>query len=225
MKTLIAALISGTLILSATPASAGMKPVPAGEVSLWTRGYSKGLAQTDGVQGVGRFDLGLKPVTFFAQYKNITSPTADGESAFGVGWKGKAAGFDLGASVAWKRLIGLDGQVDPDSWEFVPSVSRKFGPLTARLSLTYSPNDFGRTRESAWMEVGATWKLDGKTNLVAAIGRREREGSTDYTAFNAGVTRAVFKGVSAELRYYDSARSELGDPFQGRVVGALRARF
>ena len=200
-------------------------PDPGIEIVFATRGYSKGIAQTDGVQGVGKFELGLKPVTFFAQYKNITSPTAAGEASFGIGWKGKAAGFDLGASLAWKRLVGLDGQVDPDSWEFIPSVSRKLGPLTAKLSVTYSPNDFGRTGESAWMEAGAAWKLDGKTNIVAAIGRREREGSTDYTAFSAGVTRTLFEGVSAELRYYDSARSNLGDPFQARLVGAVRAKF
>ena len=200
-------------------------PDPGIEIVLATRGYSKGLAQTEGVQGIGRFELGMKPVAFFAQYKNITSSTAAGESSFGVGWKGKAAGFDLAASVAWKRLIGLDGQTDPDSWEFVPSVSRKFGPLTTKLSLTWSPDDLGGTRESAWMEASAAWKLDGKTNFVAAVGRRERDGSTDYTAFNAGLTRTLFKGVSAELRYYDSARSELGDPFQARLVGALRAKF
>jgi hypothetical protein len=200
-------------------------PDPGIEIVFATRGYSKGLAQTEGVQGVGRFDLGLKPVTVFAQYKNISSPTAAGESSFGIVWKGKAAGFDLGASIAWKRLVGLEGQVDPDSWEFIPSVSRKIGPLIAKLSLTYSPNDFGRTGESAWMEAGAAWKLDGKTSLVAAIGRRERDGSTDYTAFNAGVTRTLIKGVTAELRYYDSARSNLGDPFQARLVGAVRAKF
>ena len=200
-------------------------PDPGLEIVFATRGYSKGVAQTDGVQGVGKFELGFGSVALTAQYKNITSPTADGEAAFGVGWKGKAAGFDLGMTASWKRLIGLEGQVDPDAWEFVPSVSRKFGPLTARLSLTYSPDDLGSTRESAWMEAGATWKLDGKTNLVAAIGRREREGSTDYTAFNAGVTRALSKRVSAELRYYDSARSDLGENFEGRFVGALRAKF
>jgi hypothetical protein len=200
-------------------------PDPGIEIVLATRGYSKGLAQTDGVQGVGRFELAFKSINFTAQYKNITSATADGEAAFGAGWKGKAAGFDLGLTASWKRLIGLDGQVDPDSWEFVPSVSRKFGPVTGRLSLTYSPDDLGGTGQSAWMEAGASWKLDGKTNLVAAVGRRERERSIDYTAFNAGVTRILFEGVSAELRYYDSARSELGDQFEGRLVGALRAKF
>ncbi|HEY5722897.1 MAG TPA: porin [Allosphingosinicella sp.] len=200
-------------------------PDPGIEIVLATRGYSKGLAQTDGVQGVGRFELRFKSIGFTAQYKNITSATADGEASFGAGWKGKAAGFDLGLTASWKRLLELDGQTDPDSWEFVPSVSRKFGPVTGRLSLTYSPDDLGSTGESAWMEAGAAWKLDGKTNLVAAIGRRERTGSTDYTAFNAGVTRTLFKGITAELRYYDTARSELGENFEGRLVGALRAKF
>ncbi len=200
-------------------------PDPGVEIVFATRGYSKGLAQTDGVQGVGRFELGFKAVTVSAQYKNITSPTADGEAAFGIGWKGKAAGFDLGAAVNWKRLIEIRGQVDPDCWEFIPSVSRKFGPLTAKLSLTYSPNDLGKTGESAWMEASAAWKLDGKTVLVAAIGRRERDRGSDYTAFNAGVTRTLFKGVTAELRYYDTAQSDLGDPFQGRFVAGLRGKF
>lgn len=200
-------------------------PDPGIEIVLATRGYSKGLAQTDGVQGVGRVELGFKAVAISAQYKNISSPTSDGEAAFGVGWRGKAAGFDLGASVNYKRLIELDGQVDPDCWEFIPSLSRRIGPLTARLSVTYSPNDFGGIGESAWMEAGATWKLDGKTNLVAAVGRRERDGASDYTAFNAGVTRTLFKHVSAELRYYDTGRSELGEPFHGRFVAALRGKF
>lgn len=200
-------------------------PDPGIEIVFATRGYSKGLAQTEGVQGLGRVELAFGSVALTGQYKNISSSTAQGEAAFGIGWKGKAAGFDLGAAVNWKRLIGLDGQVDPDCWEFIPSVSRKFGPLTARLSLTYSPDDLGRTGQSAWMEAGATWKLDGKTNLVAAIGRREREAASDYTAFNAGVTRTLFKGVSAELRYYDTARSDLGEPFHGRFVAALRGKF
>ena len=225
MKFTFPALVVTAGLAFAAPASAGIKPVPAGEVSLSTRGYSKGLAQTEGVQGVGRFELGFGQFVLATQYKNISSATADGEATFSGIWKGKAAGFDLGMTASWKRLIGLEGQVDPDTFEFIPTVSRKFGPLTARLTLTWSPDDLGRTGESAWVEAGVSWKLDGKTNLVANAGRRERERGTDYTAFNAGVTRTLLKGVTADLRYYDSARSELGDPFEGRVVGSLRARF
>jgi hypothetical protein len=200
-------------------------PDPGIEIVAATRGYSKGLAQTDGAQIVGRGELVLGSVTLTAQYKNISSPTADGEAAFSAGWKGKALGFDVGAALNYKRLTGLSGQVDPDCFELIPSVSRKLGPLTAKLSLTYSPDDLGRTGRSAWLEGGASWKLDGKTSLSANAGRRERVGATDYTAFNAGITRTLFKGISADLRYYDSARSSLGDPFEARLVGSLRAKF
>jgi hypothetical protein len=200
-------------------------PDPGVEIVLATRGYSKGLAQTDGVQGIGRVELVFGAVTLGTQYKNISSPTAAGEASFSAGWKGKALGFDLGAAVAWKQLIGLRNQVDADSFELTPSVSRKLGPLTARLSLVYSPNDLGRTGESAWIEGGAAWKVTGKTSVSAYLGRRERAGATDYTAFNLGETQTLFKGVTAELRYHDSARSGLGENFEGRLVGALRARF
>lgn len=200
-------------------------PDPGIELVLATRGMSKGLAQTEGVQGIARFELVFGPVALSTQYKNISSPTADGEASISAGWKGKALGFDLGASVAWKRLIGLENQVDPDSFELTPSIARKIGPLTAKLSMVYSPDDLGRTGESAWIEGGASWKAGKSTSLSANIGRRERTGSTDYTAFNAGVTRTLFKGITADLRYYDSARSALGDPFEARIVGALRAKF
>lgn len=200
-------------------------PDPGVEIVLATRGMSKGLAQTDGVQGIGRVELVFGSVTLAAQYKNISSPTADGESAFSAGWKGKALGLDVGATLNYKRLTGLDGQVDPDCFELIPSIARKLGPLTLKASLTYSPNDLGRTRRSTWLEAGASWKLDAKTNVTSNIGRREREGSPDYTAFNAGVTRTLFKGVTGDLRYYDSARSALGEPFRATVVGTLRAHF
>ena len=200
-------------------------PDPGVEIVLATRGYSKGLAQTDGVQGIGRVELVFGSVTLGTQYKNISSPTAAGEASVSAGWKGKALGFDLGASLAWKQLVGLRNQVDADCFELTPSIARKLGPLTARLSMVYSPNDLGRTGESAWIEGGAAWKVTGKTSLSANLGRRERSGATDYTAFNLGVTRTLFKGVTADLRYYDSARSGLGETFEGRLVGALRARF
>ena len=200
-------------------------PDPGVEIVLATRGYSKGLAQTEGVQGIGRVELVFAAVAIGAQYKNISSPTAAGEASFSAGWKGKLGGFDLGASIAWKRLIGLEGQADPDSWELTPSIARRIGPLTAKLSMVYSPDDLGSTGESAWIEGGASWKAGKSTSFSANVGRRERSGSTDYTAFNAGVTRTLFKGITADLRYYDSARSALGETFEGRVVGALRAKL
>jgi hypothetical protein len=32
-------------------------------------------------------------------------------------------------------------------------------------------------------------------------------------------------GSTAELRYYDTDKSKLDEPFEGRLVGAIRAKF
>ena len=71
---------------------------------------------------------------------------------------------------------------------------------------------------------GATWKLDGKTNLVAAVGRRGREGAADYIAFNAGVTRTLFKGRLGRAAI-TTAPGAGSATVPGELVGALRAKF
>jgi uncharacterized protein (TIGR02001 family) len=200
-------------------------PDPGIEISVASRGMSKGLAQTDGIQIVGRGELVFGAVTFATQYKNITSATADGEFSLSAGLKRKLLGFDVGATVNYKRLTGLDGQVDPDCIEFIPSIARGFGPVTARLSLTYTPDDLGSTESSAWLEGGLAWKIAKKTSLSANIGRRERTGSTDYTAFNLGLTQSLLPNVSAEVRYYDTQRSGLGENFHARAVASVKVKF
>ena len=59
----------------------------------------------------------------------------------------------------------------------------------------------------------------------ANIGRREREGGADYTAFNFGMSRGLLPGITADLRWYDTNRSSLGSPYRGRLIASLRARF
>ena len=57
------------------------------------------------------------------------------------------------------------------------------------------------------------------------MSRRERDGGPDYTAFNVGVTQTVWRGISADLRYYDTRENQFGDIYEGRFVASLRARF
>jgi hypothetical protein len=200
-------------------------PDPGIEIVVASRGMSKGLAQTDGFQVLGRGELLFGDLGFSAYYKNITSATADGEVGVGAILKKKLGGFDVSGTVTFKWLTGLDGQVDPDSIELIPSVSRRFGPMTARVSVTYTPNDFGRTGSSTWIEGGLAWKVGKSTTISGNLGRRERERAVDYTGFNLGVSHSLHKNFTAELRYYDTHRSALGDNFHGRAVAILRAKF
>ena len=97
--------------------------------------------------------------------------------------------------------------------------------MTARLSATYSPDDFGATRRSLYLEGGASVTVFRGTSLSANLGRRERSGAPDYTSFNAGVSYAPTRWLNADLRYYDTAQSALGAIYEPRLIGSVRLRF
>ena len=200
-------------------------PDPGLEILLASQGMSKGLRQTEGPQLLVRPEVGFGPVFVAGYYKNVTSTSADGEAAAVAGLRSGAAGFDLTGSVTHKWAVGDDGPGDRDSFEFFASASRRFGPVTPRLSVTWSPDDLGSAEESLYVEAGATVALPRGLTAGASVSRRERDGGTDYTAFNAGLSYAVTGQLSADLRYYDTDRSGLGEIYEARVVASLRLRL
>jgi hypothetical protein len=200
-------------------------PDPMIEFVLASRGYSKGLAQTDGVQALIRGEVEWGPLFAAAQWKNVNSSGANGEAQLQIGAGGDVGGFALGAAIGYKRLTGLPSSADEDTIEFTGSASRAFGPVTPRIALTFSFDDLGATRQSLYAEAGASLRVAPHTRLSASIGRRERGGGDDYTAFNAGISQQIGEHLTAELRYNDSARSARGDAYEARAVASLRLRF
>lgn len=200
-------------------------PDPGIEVTLATRGISKGLAQTDGPQVVVRPELGFGPVYVGAYAKNVTSPTSDGEAGPVAGFRSSAGGFDLAGSATLKLAVAPVGAVDDEALELALSASRGIGPVTPRLSVTWSPDDLGSTGRSTFAEASVGWRVARPITLNASIARRERDGGPDYSAFSAGLSYRLADPLTADLRWYDTDRSGLGEPYRGRLVGSLRARF
>lgn len=200
-------------------------PDPSIEVVVASRGYSKGLAQTDGPQLLVRGEAASGPLFLGAYWKNVTSPVLDGEAGVLVGARGSLSGFDLQGTAAYKHSTGIDGPTDGDAFEFVASASRHFGVATVRLAVTWSPDELGATGKSLYLEAGAGVEIGEGTTASANIGRRERAGGSDYTSFNLGLTQRLTPNVIAELRYYDTAQSALGDTYRGRLVASARLRF
>jgi hypothetical protein len=198
---------------------------PSIEILAASQGMSKGLRQTEGPQLIVRPEVAIGPAFAGAYYKNVTSPTADGEAAAVVGVRGALRGFDLVASVTHKWSVGDDGPGDRDSFEFFASAARRIGRVTPRVSVTWSPDDLGGATESLYAEAGASVSLFAGASVSANISRRERDGAPDYTAFNAGASYAVTRQVTADIRYYDTAQSRLGEIYEPRLVASLRARF
>jgi len=198
---------------------------PHVEIVVASEGMSKGLAQTEGGQALGRAELAIGDFHVGGQVKNISSPSADAESAAFVGFRTRAGGFDLGGSISYKRWLWPVAPADDEAVEIGLSASRTFGRVTPKISLTYSPDELGTTGESLYLEGGASVRLGPAITLGASAGRRERALQPDYTAFNAGATYMPDRRFSADLRYYDTDRSGLGRAYRPRVVLALRARF
>jgi hypothetical protein len=200
-------------------------PEPAIEFVLASRGYSKGLAQTDGAQLMVRGEVEWGPLFAAASWKNVDSSGAGSESQVQIGVGGDVGGFALEAAVGYKLLTGLPSSADQDAVEFTGSASRALGALTPRISLAFSFDDLGATRRSLYVEAGASLRVAPRTRISANVSRRERGGGDDYTAFNAGISQRIGEHLTAELRYNDSARSALGDAHEARAVASLRLRF
>lgn len=220
------ALAAGALGLSSATAQT-RRPDPAIELVAATRGMSKGLAQTEGPQLLVRGELGLGNPFVAAYGKNVVSSGDEGiEAGLLVGARFGLAGFQFVASAAYKRLEGMSGPVDDDALELNLSASRLlFRGVTGRASMTYSPNELGSTRHSLYLETGVSIDLGHGIALSGNVSRRERSGGPDYTAFNLGLTQVLWRGVSAEMRLYDTAQSDLGEVYHRRLVATLRARF
>ena len=182
---------------------------------------SKGIAQTDGPQIVAKGFLKLGSIQAGGQWKNVTSPSADGEAAIFLSANHKLGTLQLTGGIAYKFQTGVRGHPDSTSWEFSAGASRKFGPVTLRTNAIYSPDDLGSARRSLYVEGGPALQVARGWTASAAIGRRGRENGADYTAFNSGISRTL-KVFQLDLRYYGTNRSELGTNYHRRIVAAVK---
>jgi uncharacterized protein (TIGR02001 family) len=200
-------------------------PDPALEIIVASRGYSKGVAQTDGIQVLVRPEVSFGALKLGAYAKNVTSSQYDGEAGVSVGYKKAFGKTELSGSAAVKHLYRADPEVDDVALELNFAATQSWGAFKPRVSITYSPNELAGTGRSAYWEAGSTYQFDKKTSASAGIGIRRRTGGPDYMSFNAGVSRTLGSAFTADVRVYDTSRDELGDNFHRRVVVSLRTRI
>lgn len=200
-------------------------PDPGIEVTFASYGMSKGLAQTDGAQLVGRGLVQIGAGQIGAQWKNVVAPNAKGEAALFAGITRPVDSVQLSLGAAYKFQTATRGNSDTDALEFNAAGVRKIGPHALRFSLVYSPDDLGSTTSSLFAEAGPSFALGRDWKLTAAFAHRWRGSIADYTAFNAGISRILFKKATLDLRYFTTAQTELGKAYRGRTVLSLRTSF
>ena len=198
---------------------------PGIEVSVASRGMSKGIAQSEGPQLIVKPLVKLGNFQVGTQWKNVTSTVAGGEGAVFVGLNREVGGFQLTLQASHKFQTGVHEPTDDHSWEFTGGLTRKFGSVTLRGQVVYSPDDLGGARRSLYWEAGPALDLSKQFKLFANIGHRARRQGDDYTSFNAGTSTTILPKLTLDLRWYDTNRHELGENFQGRAVVTARMAF
>lgn len=198
-------------------------PDPGVEIVTATRGMSKGIAQTDGPQIIGKGFLRLSDVQFGIQWKNVSSSSSSGEGSAFLTASRKLGSMQVSGGIAYKIQTGVHGPSDSAAWEFTAGASRKSGPVTARLNAIFSPDDLGSALRSLFVEAGPAVQLGKGWTASAAIGRRSRVNGTNYTAFNAGLGRSAGP-LQFDVRYYDTSRSD-AEIYRRRVVASARISF
>lgn len=200
-------------------------PDPGIEIVVATRGMSKGIAQTDGAQFLGRGLLRFGDLQAGLQWKNITTSAYEGEGSAFVGASRKMGRLQLSGSAAYKFATGTHGRTDSDSWELTGTAVRKLSRVIAlRANAVFSPDELGSARRSLFVEVGPAVQLARGWTASAAIGRRSRRNGVDYTAFNAGVAKSLGP-LQVDVRYYDTDRSGVSEVYHARVVGSVKLSF
>lgn len=198
---------------------------PGFEMVVSTPGMSKGVEQTRGPQVIPKAYVQIGDLQLGAQWKNVTSPSAEGEGAAFVSAVRKLGAYSVAVGAAYKFQTGAKPGTDSDSFEFTGAVNRKIGRLSLKIGAIYSPDDLGGTKQSLYVEGGPSFDLTKTLKLSASLGHRSREGNVDYTAMNVGLTKALARGFAMDLRYYRTNRGKVDEIYRGRAVLSGRWTF
>jgi uncharacterized protein (TIGR02001 family) len=200
-------------------------PPPAIEIVIANEGTDKGIQETDGIQVRGALDFTSGPVTVGTALKTVDTD-GEVEASTYVGATTDVAGFTVGGKVSYKATMG-HGRIadDNEAVEIEGSLARSFGPMTATVAHTYSPNDIGLTGRSHYTAGTVALDTGMGFTLSGGAGRRDREFMPDYTAYNAGVSMALTNNVNLDVRYSDTNRSNLGEEYAGRTTVSVGFRF
>ena len=227
--------ISNLLIAVVTAGTAGTAALPAvataqdfsGQIGVASQYVGKGLgksAEDPSIFGSAEFEAGQFYASVFVSTAKL-SQGSDSEIVSAIGYRPEVAGLDLDLSVVNRDLPGTRAGVDANYMEYQADISRKLGPVAARLRVNYTPDGFAATQEAWWVEAQGTISLDGKAKASAALAQRSADGGAEYVAWNVGVKRKLTDRVALDVRWFDTDGHSYGEAYEGRLVGALSFFF
>ena len=193
---------------------------PGFEILVSSQGMSQGIAISDGIQLFPRLTVRVGRLQAGAQWRNVDAPAANGVAAIFARYDRKIGQWQADATVRYRMRTGFTGVGRAASWEFSASARRSFGKAAIVASADYSPEEFGRG-QSLYVEISPSITI-GSTRISGGIGRRYRETDFAYTSGNLGVSRAVSKAITLDVRFYATDRADRGDRYKPRLILSAR---
>ena len=215
------------IVLSAALAAPAAAQSIGGQLGVASEYVGKGLGKSAGDPSLNaslEASYGDFYGSVFASTAKL-SQGSDAEIVTALGWRPKAAGVAFDLSLVNRDLPGTRSGVDANYWEYQADAARKFGRVSARLRVNYTPDGFAATKEAWWIEAQASTALGPRTKASAAFGVRSADGGADYNAWNLGVKHNLSERFAVDVRWYDTDSHALGDNYDGRLVGALTYAF
>ena len=203
------------------------EPELSWEVGVATENVAKGLGKSGGDPSVSGA-VGASLGAFYAEFSGSTVELgggADSELVTTVGYAPEFGGFEFDFSAMHKVFTGTVAGYDNRFMEYQADVSRDLGPAGVRLRVNYTPDGSGSMEDAWWVEAQGSYALGARTRASVAVGERISDTSAEYTAWNAGVKHKLTPQLAADLRWYDTDQHDLGERYEGRLVGALTYAF
>ena len=228
MRACIAA-IAISLGFVAAPASAqvelGSGFSATGTVTGTTDYVFRNISQTrsrPAIQGSAELshETGLYIGTFAS---NVTFPGTDARQEVDLigGYRRTIGNFTFDVGGTWYTYPGYSaqpGQYDLAYAEAILKLKYELEPVTFLGTAAWSPDFFGSSGNSLWLEAGVDWKTPVLDAVLSGrigyqwIDNNARFGAPDYLAYGIFVTVPVAFGVSVAAGFYgtDISQSECG---------------
>jgi len=187
----------------------------------------RGVAQTDGrPQAYGAVEVSQGALYAGVWASNVDyGDGTDAEVDLYGGARRALGPLSVDAGVVAYLYPGQPGGADYDYVEARLAVAHVRGPVTAAVSVFWTPDYGGQAEEGLYGEAAVTWQATPRWSVGAAAGLQTLAGAaTDYAHWNVGLGYALTPSLGVDLRYHDTD-ANLGEAYGPRWVLGLKATF
>jgi uncharacterized protein (TIGR02001 family) len=170
-------------------------------------------------------ELYLGAYTSNVRFSRFGDPRANQEIDLYGGWRSELHGYEVDLGLIYYGYVRQARGAHDDFGEASARIGRSIGPVSGALWVHYSPEFRGRTGQAWYSEATAAYALTPAVTASAVLGRQTIERGTDYTTWNLGAGWSFAPHLALDVRYWDTDRHGLGQPYRAKLVAGVKASF